>query len=915
MATVDELLAGIATVDKTLVISNDFRTIGIPSSVTNLGVEYDDDVLQLDFKMPRYVSNTDLSAFSIRINYINSKGESDVYTIRDAVIGEQYITFSWLVGPTATRYRGNTKFNVCAKIVKDDGAVDREFNTTIATLPVLEGLEVDESIVTEYSDIIEQWKRELFGIGDTEEASIKAVSQAEQDAIANEGARVLSTIPVDYKTAVRMTDNADRTKSDAIVCSAQGDAVTVSDSSDDYLRGLKVFGKTAQIITTGKNLLNIDENLSFTGLREKTVHIPAGTYVLTWSSRTSAGQNKPVIRFVDNSVLIDLLADSGNSKVTLTKDETTIYIYSNGYDYTASQTVSATITQLMLSVDGGEYEPYSGGFASPSPDWPQPLNNIESPTIGIYGKNVLGANSTRTATLSNGVTFKTVEGSSEYIFNGTATGQNGSGLLIQRTTIPPGTYTCSVRGLSSGSGSVDYINLKLYNTSKYLFTGLGNKTTRTFTIEEATEVLVEVVVCAGSVYNNDVVTVQLEANTVATDYEQCVGQQQISITSVDSLNGIPVSQNGNYTDENGQQWICDEIDFERGVYIQRIETKVFDGSADEDWGWGHDRAPFSIILPGMKAWGGNDKLALCDRYPTATYDESWIVYDFMVSVYSGTISRLCFRNINISTLDEWRSRISNNPITIQYALATPIEIPLSQTEIEWFRFAHTNFPNTTIINDAGAVMELKYNADTKLWLDNIPKVTDEQAGPLVNAWMNEHLDNVEGVVYGKSAYEIAVERGFVGSEAYWLTSLKGKDGRSPVKGVDYNTPEDKQEIVNAAMSTFNNYVIASGETTLDGVTWYYRKWADGFAECWTEANVRFDTSHGDSYYVKLVLPFLINDPNFYITYMSQYDYMCVMEIYELDVGVYDIAPTLPDYALEDPEILYEANIYITGYAE
>lgn len=45
---------------------------------------------------------------------------------------------------------------------------------------------------------------------------------------------------------------------------------------------------------------------------------------------------------------------------------------------------------------------------------------------------------------------------------------------------------------------------------------------------------------------------------------------------------------------------------------------------------------------------------------------------------------------------------------------------------------------------------------------------------------------------GKSAYEIAVEHGFKGTEIEWLTSLKGE---TPRKGVDYLTDEDIAEIV------------------------------------------------------------------------------------------------------------------------
>lgn len=56
--------------------------------------------------------------------------------------------------------------------------------------------------------------------------------------------------------------------------------------------------------------------------------------------------------------------------------------------------------------------------------------------------------------------------------------------------------------------------------------------------------------------------------------------------------------------------------------------------------------------------------------------------------------------------------------------------------------------------------------------------------------------NVISAADAKSAYEIALEHGFIGSEDEWLASLKGKkgtDGKTPVKGIDYFTAEDKTE--------------------------------------------------------------------------------------------------------------------------
>ena len=71
---------------------------------------------------------------------------------------------------------------------------------------------------------------------------------------------------------------------------------------------------------------------------------------------------------------------------------------------------------------------------------------------------------------------------------------------------------------------------------------------------------------------------------------------------------------------------------------------------------------------------------------------------------------------------------------------------------------------------------------------------------------------------GKSAYEIAVEEGFEGTEAEWLESLKGKDGSqgikgekgdkgdSPEKGVDYFTSEDKADFISSVESDIQSSI-------------------------------------------------------------------------------------------------------------
>ena len=194
MPTADELLTA-EVCDDVLTVDLESRQILIPSSVKNIGVESDDNVRILHFRLPRYYCTTDLSEFAIRINYENAKGGGDLYDVKNTTVEDNLIKFDWIVGRYAVTYKGNVVFNVCLRDATD-GVINREFNTTIATLPVLQGLETGEAIIEQNSDILEQWRNDLFGTGDTIEQQIRDV-----------GAEITAGIPISVSQYV--ADNAD----------------------------------------------------------------------------------------------------------------------------------------------------------------------------------------------------------------------------------------------------------------------------------------------------------------------------------------------------------------------------------------------------------------------------------------------------------------------------------------------------------------------------------------------------------------------------------------------------------------------------------------------------------------------------------------------------------------------------------
>lgn len=147
------------TVSNVFEIDSNLRTINIPITVKNIGVESDDDVKRLEFTMPKKYGEFDLSQFRIRINYMNANGDKSIYLVEDKKVSGDNITFSWLVGRNVTKYKGQVNFIICLKLSNEKGEILKELNTTLCRLEVLEGLEVVPVIDEKTTDIIEQLLR------------------------------------------------------------------------------------------------------------------------------------------------------------------------------------------------------------------------------------------------------------------------------------------------------------------------------------------------------------------------------------------------------------------------------------------------------------------------------------------------------------------------------------------------------------------------------------------------------------------------------------------------------------------------------------------------------------------------------------------------------------------------------------
>lgn len=159
------------------VIDLESREIVIPETYQILGVESDEKVERIEFECPKIVGdNIDLSKLQIRINYQNANGDKDQYIVEDVETNGDNIEFSWLLSRKVTMYRGTVNFVVCAVKVSGE-TIQNEWNTTLATSQVLEGLEVDTPEPTEeQSDVIAQL---IELMNDTYDKANEALTSAE----------------------------------------------------------------------------------------------------------------------------------------------------------------------------------------------------------------------------------------------------------------------------------------------------------------------------------------------------------------------------------------------------------------------------------------------------------------------------------------------------------------------------------------------------------------------------------------------------------------------------------------------------------------------------------------------------------------------------------------------------------------
>lgn len=204
---------------------------------------------------------------------------------------------------------------------------------------------------------------------------------------------------------------------------------------------------------------------------------------------------------------------------------------------------------------------------TPTPDAPVPIVSAGdggSVAVKVTGANMLEGTKPGVKSTVYGITYTTYENG--FLITGTAT--NDFTIILHddsKYRLTHGIYYLTTKGLSPSTV------LNFYFINKFNSDMQNQKVT----LNRDVEFSLRLQISKGATLNT---TVQVSLTRDKTTTYSPYREQLLTLPTPNGLPGIPVTSGGNYTDQSGQQWVCDEVDLERGVKVQRVDKAAFDST-------------------------------------------------------------------------------------------------------------------------------------------------------------------------------------------------------------------------------------------------------------------------------------------------------------------------------------------------
>ena len=530
-----------------------------------------------------------------------------------------------------------------------------------------------------------------------------------------------------------------------------GTDMVITDSSNMNIQELRLLGRTEQKTTNGVQLFNINDRLSETISTFSPIYnISEDGYIIAniplvdtekyynFFTKPSSllkinKEYSAVIEIVDNPLNIRVTAISVQenvpgqfsnnvastqvgtniAKVTTIDDFSKARTMCRGYIYVPAN-ISGTVKFRVSIIEGTsvtannfKYEPYTGGIASPNPEYPQGMNCVKNPTISVAGKNLysFNMNGVPKETTRNGIKYiKNQDGSLKIKGTATATSKyevitlNKSPQIFKNSTIGEN-FTFKIFGLPEtcywemaytgkvyGEKSRTFVNIEKYASKKYTV----------LTIPEG--VTVDTTIYPMLVLGDSIL-----------EYEPCKEIQSAQQTC--KLNGIDDVRDELIVRADGT-----------GQLIQRLLKEELNNNSDlRTWyettkTYGYQTGESKWLFMANKINVKSNKLKGITKEVgnSGAYNENGIFVNT-----AGCINfKILKKYLTKYTVDALKTYLRDNPITVVGLLKEPIVTELSAEEVQKLLALHTNKTNTTIWTDQNAEKQITYVADAKNYIDN-----------------------------------------------------------------------------------------------------------------------------------------------------------------------------------------------------
>ena len=683
--------------DESIHVDIDTRQVMIPESQQVFGVESDEDVEVKHIVIDgRYNDGTDLSTFTFRVNYQNANGDKGTYLATELKVNDDSIEFDWVIGRQVVAYKGTIAFIDCAYTIDSSSVIQNEWNSTLGKGTVLEGLEVSEF---DFGDDIVRQLASILSDVNTAQASAKAsadeayksktevvaLGKEQQAAIEKKGKDTLASIPDDY---TQVSNDVSQLKEDTaklkdgkiskFYASSQGDT-NLPDSDNGRIVDLKLYGKSEQKQYAGKNLLNStlgtttkngitvtsnsDGSYKIKGTSSSFVYLTLEKSVLLTKNVTYKLCGVP--SGLSGNVTIEMDAapyygDSG-SGVTMTFGvDTQINIRMYVKENTSVDCLLRPMLTTDLTATYDDYEPYVGGIPSPNPEYPQEIKSVVKPVVKVTGKNLVGKLLPGVIAWDSGN------------YRNTEVGYACTGFI----PVKPG----EIYTISNGTGGAERW---YYSSDKKPVNHMPAGANITVTIPDG------IAYMRVSCYVDNKYKFQIEKGSTATAYEPYTEQ---TATLPYTLNAIPVTSGGNVTID-GQQYIADYVDVERGKLVRWISSVELTGT--ESWSYTDasiaNNRRFGTSFPMCKVYVGISKALINVGTKIIGSDNAFSLYGNWIDVrYTACDSVDAFKSFLV------QRKTDGDPIKIFYALTTPTETDLTADEIAAFKALTSYYPVTNI---------------------------------------------------------------------------------------------------------------------------------------------------------------------------------------------------------------------------